>query len=63
MEGLILNTSFEAIDVLDTFESLIWTERYCGCGDFEIYAPVDMDLKNILKTDHYIWMKNSKKER
>lgn len=37
MELLVLNTTFESIAVVDTYESLIWTDRYNAYGDFEIF--------------------------
>lgn len=55
MELLILNTN----TILDVFESLIWTDRYCGYGDFEIYAKASENLLNLLKPDYYIWLKES----
>ena len=38
MEVLVLNTEFESVAIIDTFESLIWTDRYYEAGDFEIYT-------------------------
>lgn len=55
MELLILNTN----EVLDIFESLIWTDRYCGYGDFEIYTKASDDLLSLLRSDYFIWMKES----
>ena len=40
MDLYILNTKFEAIAILDYYESLIWTERYYREGDFEIYKQL-----------------------
>lgn len=36
MEVYILDTAFRRVDVVDTYESLIWTERFASAGDFEI---------------------------
>lgn len=36
MEVYILDVAFRRVDVVDTFESLIWTERFASAGDFEI---------------------------
>jgi len=60
MELLILNTELESVDILDNFESLIWTERYCGYGDFEIYTKVSPEIFTILRPDSYVWIKDSK---
>lgn len=54
MELLILNTKFETVDVLDVFESLIWTDRFFKCGDFEIYTTTDVDIVQKLKLDYYL---------
>lgn len=59
MELLILDTTFEPVDVLDTFESLIWVERYYGYGDFEIYEQVSKKVFDVLKSDYYLWLKGS----
>lgn len=36
MEVLILDALLRPIDVVDVFESMIWTERYSEAGDFEL---------------------------
>lgn len=59
MDLLILDTEFNALYVADTFESLLWTERYSSSGDFELYTPMDTELMTNLKLDHYIWIKES----
>lgn len=59
MELWVLDTNFKAVAVLDTFESLIWTDRYTSCGDFEIYIPMDMKYLEILKRDYYLAQRNS----
>ena len=40
MEVTGMNSSFLALGTVDQFESLIWTDRYDKCGDFELYTPV-----------------------
>lgn len=59
MELLVLNPNLEAVAILDTFESLIWTDRYCGYGDFENYVPASMDMLALLRPDYYIWLGES----
>lgn len=61
MEVLVLDTSFTALSIFDTFESFIWTERYFNVGDFEIYIPVSIEALTILREDNYLWLKNSEK--
>lgn len=38
MELRIIGTDFQELDIIDSYESLIWTERYRECGDFELYT-------------------------
>ena len=59
MEFLVLNTKFEAVSILDVFESFIWTDRYSKCGDFEIYTSSDRQIIETLKEDFYIWTEDS----
>ncbi len=59
MELLVLNTAFESIALLDSYESLIWTDRYNEYGDFEIYFPMDKKLLDYLKPDYYLWLNES----
>lgn len=59
MELLVLNTAFESIAVVDTYESLIWTDRYNAYGDFEIFFAMDTSLLEYLKEDNYLWLKES----
>lgn len=59
MEALILDTSFEAVAIIDSFETFIWTDRYSAYGDFELYPS--LTEKNIvdLQEDYYIVTKDS----
>ena len=59
MELTLLNTSLDAISVVDDYESLIWTDRYQEYGDFEIYTPVTPDILNVLKQDYYLINRDS----
>ena len=59
MELVVLNTAFESIALLDSYESLIWTDRYNEYGDFEIYFPMDKKLLGYLKPDNYLWLNES----
>ena len=59
MEVLVLNKEFRAMTLLDNFESLIWTERYLGAGDFEFYTPMTRDLFDACGVGYYLWMKDS----
>lgn len=59
MELTLLNTSLDAISVVDDYESLIWTDRYQECGDFEIYTPVTSEILSVLKQDYYLINRDS----
>lgn len=59
MEIFVLNTNFESVAIVDTFESMIWTDRYNAYGDFELYLPMDSDMLEYLKEDYYLWIKES----
>lgn len=68
MEVLILDEKFKSFELIDIFDSLLWTERYNTCGDFEIYTPVSEQsmilIDFILKKrksglDMYVWKKDT----
>lgn len=59
MEALVLDTNFQAVGIMDVFESFIWTDRFFSYGDFEIYTPMITDALQIMKYDYYLWFKES----
>lgn len=59
MDITVYNDKFEVIFILDTYESLLWVDRYSKEGEFEIYTPVTEDIVNNLKPDNYITIKDS----
>lgn len=59
MEATILNRSFEAIDVIDTYKSFIWVERYDEAGDFEVFTTMEHGPSNSAKKGYYLWNKDS----
>lgn len=54
MELYVRNKNRELVGVIDAYSSVIWTRRYVKAGDFEIYAPVDMNLIDLAREDYYI---------
>ena len=50
MDLYITNPKFELVGVIDSYTSLIWTERYNDCGDFEIYR-MDIISKEQIQTE------------
>lgn len=59
MDIYVLNKSFQTIGIIDIFESMIWTDRYYGFGDFELYTSVDVNLLSLLQVDNYLKIKDS----
>lgn len=59
MELVGLNSSFETVGVVDQFESLIWTDRYSVCGDFELYTPVTSEILTTMAVDNFVYLKES----
>ena len=44
IEYRVLDTTFKDVLVVDTFDSILWTDRYSGSGDFEISSHIDAEL-------------------
>ena len=59
MNIAVLNTKFEQVYILDSYESLIWTDRYYGYGDFEIYLPFKASYLENLRQDYYLRIADS----
>lgn len=60
MELKLMNASFEEIHILDTFKSLIWTDRYYLCGDFDLLVDPSDNLLTILENVKYLNLEESK---
>lgn len=69
MELFIKDETFQSLYNLDTFESFIWTDRYKGFGNFELYTPINQRILQIVdmlqekmeeQLDCYIWSKDAK---
>jgi hypothetical protein len=50
-----LNEDFDAIDIVENYDSAIWTERYGDVGDFEIFGVVNTQLLTVATTATYIF--------
>lgn len=59
MEFMVLNSKFDAIAMIDTFTSAIWTVRYDQAGDFELYTPIRLDYLQNMAIGNYLWNRNS----
>lgn len=49
MELYILDSLYRRIEVIDTFESLIWAERMRAAGDFELHVLSTLENRNRFK--------------
>lgn len=59
MNILVLDTEFNQKAIIDTYESLIWTDRYYGYGDFELYLPFNADILNTVMQEYYLQIADS----
>lgn len=59
MDIYVLDTEFKAVAVIDTFISLIWTDRFWECGDFEIKTLASKENLDIFQEDYYLWRSDS----
>jgi hypothetical protein len=39
MEVLVMSSDFRSVDVMDVFDSLIWTERYSNAATLKYVYP------------------------
>lgn len=54
MELYVLDETFEKIDVVENYKSLIWTKRFIEAGDFELYIPASEWAVQTLKTGRWL---------
>lgn len=59
MELTLLDTSLDAVAIIDEYESMIWTDRYYEHGDFELYSPVTTRILDVFKQDYYLLNRSS----
>lgn len=59
MEAFVLDQTYETLDIIDAFESFIWTDRFLGYGDFEIYMPAGKGFPAAVSQDNYLSQRNS----
>ncbi len=59
MEITLLDNNFEELYVLDVFKSLIWTDRYWKCGDFEIVVSPTTDILTKMLDTTYLTLPES----
>ena len=49
----VYDTSFMLKAIVEQYESLIWTDRYNECGDFELAIPFEDKWVSIFQKDYY----------
>ena len=59
MDLTVLNTDLNAVSIIDTYESFIWTDRYCEYGDFELYTMMTNTVLGFIKQDYYVMNRDS----
>ena len=59
MDAYVMNQEFEALMLIENYESIIWVDRYLGIGDFEIFTPVFKDVVSNVVEDNYIQRRGS----
>lgn len=57
--AMILDSKFTMIDILDSFETFYWNERYNAYGDFEITMPILVNHLEFIRINNYISIKES----
>lgn len=59
MELLVLDKSFNSVQIIDNYISLIWTVRYTAAGDFELHIPMYHGVLTHLKDGYYLYLRDS----
>ncbi len=59
MQLYVLDTNFNKLALVDTFESALWIDRYNEAGEFEIYTGADLALLDYIKLGNYLIQKDS----
>lgn len=59
MIAYVLNQDLETLDIVDGYESFIWTERFNECGDFSLTVTPDSHVLNSLIYPNYLMLKGS----
>ncbi len=51
---VLSNIGFKRIGVVDDYEYLIWNDKFCDCGDFELSIPFESRNATLFQIDRYI---------
>lgn len=50
-----LDANFNTIEILDSYDSAIWTERYNDVGDFELHGSDNPQMRTVMSKASYIF--------
>lgn len=59
MQFYVLNQNFGFDTLVDSFDSLIWTERYSDAGEFELTLPSNSPYKSVLVNGAFVTIDDS----
>jgi len=59
MELKLLDSTLAVVKVVDVFDSAIWTDRYFGCGDFELVNEASIPNILLFREDYFLQLKDS----
>ncbi len=59
MEAIFMDGAWNMTRIIDAFSSFIWTDRYIGCGDFELRYPMTQDALEGIRVGSYLSNKES----
>lgn len=59
MNIVLLDLNFEAVAIVDMYQSFIWTDRFNEAGDFEFYSKASLENFNLFKQGYYLKMDSS----
>lgn len=58
MDIMVFDGNFTLVDIVDNYNSFLWTERYYDCGDFEISLYATPKIINTFQTGYFIKIKD-----
>lgn len=61
MHVYTMDEAFRRVDLIDQYESFIWTERYSAVGDFELVINSDPDMRRAFYNNVYISIDESQR--
>lgn len=59
MEPIVLSKTLTIVDIVDNFDSFIWTERFDDVGEFELYLPTNAQGLRYILPDNFLQLKKS----